>query len=76
MDCGHTYHAHCARKWVLDERTCPTCRKGVSPALGQVSKVNGNSGRKQEIAGVDLLSSIKTLEKPKVLINAPMPDIL
>ena len=31
LECGHTYHMHCARKWVLDARTCPACRKAVNP---------------------------------------------
>lgn len=87
LECGHIYHTHCARKWVLDERTCPTCRKGVNPP-----KVNGtpysttkkdgstlsqfSTGRKSDVTSLDLLSSIKKLEKPRVVINAPMPDIL
>ncbi|XP_067046074.1 E3 ubiquitin-protein ligase TTC3-like isoform X3 [Acropora muricata] len=27
LECGHRYHSHCIRKWLLGEQsTCPTCR--------------------------------------------------
>ena len=74
MDCGHTYHSHCAKKWVLDSRTCPSCRKSVNAPKDE--RGDFSTARKFDNTSVDLLSSIKKLEKPKRVIDAPLPDIL
>jgi hypothetical protein len=29
QDCGHTWHEKCAGKWLLNNDTCPLCRKEV-----------------------------------------------
>jgi hypothetical protein len=50
LECGHTYHAHCARKWVLDTRTCPTCRKQVTPSTLSAGKQTAMGGDKSVLS--------------------------
>ncbi|XP_020597110.1 probable E3 ubiquitin-protein ligase RHG1A [Phalaenopsis equestris] len=30
LGCGHSYHIHCVRKWLLQKNTCPVCKTAVS----------------------------------------------
>lgn len=39
LPCGHTYHAHCIRRWVQQQPTCPLC----------VTKVVVNEGATQDV---------------------------
>jgi len=47
LDCGHTYHIECIRKWFKEQSTCPTCRNHALlpdefPALGGTGKGTGS----------------------------------
>ena len=28
--CGHAFHAHCLREWLVQQQTCPTCRADIA----------------------------------------------
>ena len=28
--CGHAFHAHCLRDWLVQQQTCPTCRSDIA----------------------------------------------
>ena len=72
LDCGHTYHAHCAKKWVLDSRTCPSCRKSITPVKKHTEV---STAVRLDETTVDLLTAMKTIKQPKVVIDAPLPEI-
>ena len=31
--CGHVFHAYCLKGWLMQQRTCPTCRSDISAAV-------------------------------------------
>ena len=29
LPCGHAFHTHCLREWLVQQQTCPTCRSDI-----------------------------------------------
>lgn len=29
LDCGHHFHVHCVKDWIMEKKTCPLCRENV-----------------------------------------------
>ena len=36
--CGHAFHAHCLREWLVQQQTCPTCRADISANEARIKK--------------------------------------
>jgi E3 ubiquitin-protein ligase synoviolin len=42
LQCGHIFHSHCLRSWVLVQQICPTCRAELLPR-SRTSSVSSNA---------------------------------
>ena len=40
LPCGHAFHTHCLREWLVQQQTCPTCRSDIAA---------GEARRKKEL---------------------------
>jgi len=36
--CGHAFHAHCLREWLVQQQTCPTCRADIAANEARIKK--------------------------------------
>lgn len=45
--CGHVFHAHCLKGWLMHQQSCPTCRSDITAAAARVKKA-ANENRQQE----------------------------
>ena len=36
--CGHAFHKHCLRDWLVQQQTCPTCRSDIAANEAQDKK--------------------------------------
>eukprot|EP00584_Thalassiosira_punctigera_P014900 CAMPEP_0172555186 /NCGR_PEP_ID=MMETSP1067-20121228/58287_1 /TAXON_ID=265564 ORGANISM="Thalassiosira punctigera, Strain Tpunct2005C2" /NCGR_SAMPLE_ID=MMETSP1067 /ASSEMBLY_ACC=CAM_ASM_000444 /LENGTH=880 /DNA_ID=CAMNT_0013343699 /DNA_START=66 /DNA_END=2708 /DNA_ORIENTATION=+ len=36
--CGHAFHAHCLREWLVQQQTCPTCRADIAANEARMKK--------------------------------------
>jgi len=52
LNCGHEYHEKCARKWLVNQNSCPVCRVPIPPSQailgpGRAANQASNSGSGQ-----------------------------
>lgn len=45
LGCGHAFHAHCLREWLVQQQTCPTCRGDI---LASEARVKAARVREEE----------------------------
>ena len=36
--CGHAFHTHCLREWLVQQQTCPTCRADIAANEARMKK--------------------------------------
>jgi len=36
--CGHAFHTHCLREWLVQQQTCPTCRADIAANEARIKK--------------------------------------
>ena len=67
--CGHAFHAHCLREWLVQQQTCPTCRADIAANEARIKKQKARevataladeaaAQREEGRAGDDLLADV------------------
>ena len=41
--CGHVFHTHCLKGWLMQQHTCPTCRSDICAAAARVEVMDRNN---------------------------------
>ena len=49
--CGHTFHKHCLREWLVQQQTCPTCRRDIQVNEAR-AKAMAREAQEQEQAAI------------------------
>ena len=48
--CGHAFHTHCLREWLVQQQTCPTCRSDIAANEARIKKERQREARAAEVA--------------------------
>lgn len=43
--CGHAFHTHCLREWLVQQQTCPTCRADIAANEARMKKEKEEAAR-------------------------------
>ena len=75
--CGHAFHTHCLREWLVQQQTCPTCRSDIvanearrKKRLEQERAAAAAAGAASERGTVDVVESSVTLEVDNKSVGA------
>ncbi len=41
LPCGHAFHQHCLREWLVQQQNCPTCRSDIKSSEARVARFGG-----------------------------------
>ena len=47
--CGHAFHTHCLREWLVQQQTCPTCRADIAANEARRKKELERERRRAEV---------------------------
>ena len=77
--CGHAFHTHCLREWLVQQQTCPTCRADIAAneARMKKEKEKEEAAAAAATAATDETSSTNTAgqgEDGEALANNTAPD--
>lgn len=51
--CGHVFHAHCLKGWLMQSQCCPTCRSDIPAASARVAKMVDENREDEAIPEAD-----------------------
>lgn len=60
--CGHTFHKHCLREWLVQQQSCPTCRGDIQVNEAR-AKAMARETQEEEQHNVPLQEAAKTNEQ-------------
>jgi E3 ubiquitin-protein ligase synoviolin len=80
LQCGHIFHTHCLRSWVLVQQICPTCRAELLPR-SRTSSISSNAsagsvaqeGTPAQQPTVQPIKEEKTVDEPQTICRDVSP---